>query len=254
MTRATSSPRRVSPSHVRLDAAAYDRARARGVRYSVRIPMKAAGGYQVRAAVQDDRSARVGTSAQFIEVPNVGPGRVALSGVIMTDAGDAGSPMATTFAPGTVVEYTCTIYDGRKDRAVGLSTTATVLLDGKPVYTSPPAPIAGAATNTPAVSPGPVPRPAEPGPQSAARRLHAGRQRRARGVRAQGAATGGDAVGRLRGAVTERRVSATSGGHGPSRRRGGTRTAGRAGRSGPRSSRSCRRGASRAATSSGSRR
>ena len=103
------------------------------------------GGYQVRAAVQDDRSDRVGTGARFVEVPKVGKGSIALSGVLLTDAAAADRPLALTFAPGSVVEYTCTVYDGRTDRTAGFSITATVLRDGKPVYTSPPAPIAGAA-------------------------------------------------------------------------------------------------------------
>jgi len=140
---------------VQLDAAAYDRARTHGLRYSVRLPVKRPGGYQVRAAVQDNRSDRVGTGARFVEVPKVGKGSVALSGVILTNAAAEDRPLAVTFAPGSVVEYTCTVYDGRSDRTVGFSSTATVLRDGKPVYTSPPAPIAGAAANAAAVAPVP---------------------------------------------------------------------------------------------------
>ncbi len=140
---------------VQLDAAAYDRARTHGLRYTVRLPVKRPGGYQVRAAVQDDRSDRVGTGARFVEVPKVGKGSVALSGVILTNAAAADRPLALTFAPGSVVEYTCTVYDGRSDRTADFSTTATVLRDGKPVYTSPPAPIAGAAAGAAAVAPVP---------------------------------------------------------------------------------------------------
>ena len=64
---------------VQLEAAAYNRARTHGLRYSVRLPMTRPGGYQVRAAVQDDRSDRVGTGSRFVEVPKVGKGSVALS-------------------------------------------------------------------------------------------------------------------------------------------------------------------------------
>jgi VWFA-related protein len=144
--------REIIPVH--LDAAAYDQARRHGLRYSARLPVNRPGGYQVRAAVQDDRSDRVGTGARFVEVPKVGKGRVALSGVILTNAAAADRRLALTFAPGSVVEYTCTVYDGRSDRT-GFSTTATVLHDGKPVYTSPPAPIAGAAAGAAAVAPVP---------------------------------------------------------------------------------------------------
>jgi VWFA-related protein len=135
-----------------LDAAAYERARTHGLRYSVRLKVKRPGGYQVRAVIRDDRSERLGTGARFVEVPQVGKGRVALSGVILTNAAAADRPLALTFAPGSVVEYTCTVYDGRSDRT-SFSTTATVLHDGKPVYTSSPAPIAGAAAGAAAVAP-----------------------------------------------------------------------------------------------------
>jgi VWFA-related protein len=145
----------VEPIPVRLDAEAYGRVRAHGLRYSVRLPVKRPGGYQIRAVIREDRSQRVGTGAQFVEVPKVGAGRVALSGVILTNAAAADRPLALTFAPGSVIEYTCTVYDGRSDRAAGFSTTATVLRDGKPVYTSPPVALAGAATGAAAVAPVP---------------------------------------------------------------------------------------------------
>jgi VWFA-related protein len=141
----------VEPIPVRLDPEAYERARARGLRYSVRLPVKRPGGYQVRAVIREDRTDRVGTGARFVEVPKVGQGRVALSGVVLADAAAPGRPMALTFAPGSVVEYSGTVYDGRSDRAAGFATTATVLRDGKPVYTSPPVPIAGAPAGAGAV-------------------------------------------------------------------------------------------------------
>jgi VWFA-related protein len=139
---------------IHLDAAAYDRARTYGLRYSVRLPVKRPGGYQVRAVIRDDRSERVGTGSRFVEVPQVGKARVALSGVILTNAAAPDRPLALTFAPGSVIWYTCTVYDGRSDRT-GFSTTATVLYDGKPVYTSQAAPIAGAAAGDAAVAPVP---------------------------------------------------------------------------------------------------
>ena len=98
----------IEPIPVRLDPEAYDRARARGLRYSVRLPVQRPGGYQIRALVREDRSERVGTGAQFVQVPQVGTGRVALSGVILSDAAVADKPPASTFAPGSVIEYTGT--------------------------------------------------------------------------------------------------------------------------------------------------
>jgi VWFA-related protein len=135
------------PIAVRLDAAAYAKAREQGLRYGVRLPFKKAGGYQIRAAILDERSQALGAGAQFVEVPRVGKGRVAMSSLVLAEAGAEGQPLATVFAQRSRVDYRGTIYDGRRDDS-GLATQATVLRDGKPVYTGQPAPVP--ATPTPA--------------------------------------------------------------------------------------------------------
>jgi VWFA-related protein len=154
---------------LRLDDAAYRLLRQRGLLYSARVPIHAPGGYQVRAAIQDDHSKAIGTSSQFVDVPDVGKGFVALSGVVMMDAqalrrqaggdtteaapamlaadaigdGVLGEPAIKIFRPGAEVVYTCEVYDGRKKREEGFSTRATLIRDGKAIYTSPAAPISG---------------------------------------------------------------------------------------------------------------
>jgi VWFA-related protein len=138
---------------VRLDAEAYARARQRGLRYGLRVPLTAAGGYQIRVAVRDDRSKVLGTAAEFVDVPRVGEDHLALSGVVLTETADVNAPLTTQFAPGRPVEYRCTVYDGRTARERGLATRATVLRDGKVVHESTATPIAGAAKDAPAVAP-----------------------------------------------------------------------------------------------------
>jgi VWFA-related protein len=150
---------------LRLDPAAYQLLQQRGLLYSARLPMKTPGGYQIRAAVQDARSKAVGSSAQFVEVPKVGKGQLALSGVVMMDvasaASDTSTPVATEtlsdgvlgepavkiFRPGAEVAYTCEIYDGGKRAAGGLATTTTLLRDGRPVFSSPPAAVKAAVAD-----------------------------------------------------------------------------------------------------------
>jgi VWFA-related protein len=161
---------------LRLDDEAYALLRQRGLLYSARLWIKDAGGYQIRAAVQDDRSKALGTSAQFVEVPKVGKDLVALSGVVMMDVAAAsngtaptatamrtdviddgvlGEPAIKIFKPGSEVAYTFEIYDGRGQRNEGFSTRATLIRDGKPFYTTPPAPVGAAAKD--AVPVGAVP-------------------------------------------------------------------------------------------------
>jgi VWFA-related protein len=143
------------PVEVRLDAEAHARARERGLRYGLRIPIEKPGGYQIRVAVQDGRSNALGSGAQFVEVPRVAKGRLALAGVTLTPAGAPGAPLTTVFAAGSTVEYRTTVYDGRGNRERGLSTRALVLRDGKTVFEAPPASIAGAAKDAPPVAPVP---------------------------------------------------------------------------------------------------
>ncbi len=127
---------------VRLDADAYERARRHGLRYDFRLPFTKAGGYQIRAAVRDEASQAIGASAQFVEVPRIGSKRLALSGLVLTEANAGEKPMTATFARGSRIEYAGTLYDGRR-RDAGFALDATVWRDGKLVYTSPPAPLAG---------------------------------------------------------------------------------------------------------------
>jgi VWFA-related protein len=153
---------------LRLEDEDYRLLRQRGLLYSARLGIKEAGGYQIRAAVQDDRSKAIGTSAQFVEVPKVGKDVVALSGVLMADLTSAasggqgetataaamradmiadgvlGEPAIKIFKPGSEVVYAFEIYDGRGKRKDGFSTRATLIRDGKAFFTTPPAPIGGA--------------------------------------------------------------------------------------------------------------
>ena len=142
---------------LRLDADAYRLLQQRGLLYSARLPIDTPGGYQIRAAVMDARSKAVGSSAQFVEVPKVGKGQLALSGVVMMDVASAtpgattivasdalsdgvlGEPAVKIFRPGAEVAYTCEIYDGGKGAIDRFATTATLLRDGRPFFSSPPA-------------------------------------------------------------------------------------------------------------------
>ena len=51
---------------LRLTDDDYAQLRTRGLLYSARLGIKDAGGYQIRAAVQDEHSKAIGTSAQFV--------------------------------------------------------------------------------------------------------------------------------------------------------------------------------------------
>jgi hypothetical protein len=64
------------------DASAQDALRD-GVAYSFRIPIRRPGGYQVRFAIRDRRSAALGSAGEFVEMPDMAGGAFALSGLVV---------------------------------------------------------------------------------------------------------------------------------------------------------------------------
>ncbi len=154
--------RRLVP--VALNDAQFQLARERGIVYSVRTRIKEPGGYQMRAAVRDVNTNLTGSASQFIEVPKVGLGKLALSGVLLKGLADADvaaaegteqdaapeglaeavllEPEVRVFEPGTDAVYAYEIYDGLKPEDAGHLQMATALLrEGKVVYQSPFSPV-----------------------------------------------------------------------------------------------------------------
>jgi VWFA-related protein len=71
----------------------YERLLREGFVYFVDLPLKRPGGYQLRAAVRDSATGHVGSAGQFVEIPDLKDGRLALSGVIVSGA-DSGETSA----------------------------------------------------------------------------------------------------------------------------------------------------------------
>jgi VWFA-related protein len=140
-------------------------AKARGILYSTRMTVKKPGAYQVRVALRDTRTAALGSASQFLEVPGVGKGRLALSGVLVraqTGGGTAaataardlahvegdslaadtlGEPSVRIFGPGSDVVYAYEIYDGLGAAAERLTMSAALMRDGKVLYESESTPV-----------------------------------------------------------------------------------------------------------------
>jgi len=57
-----------------------------GLLYTLTVPIKAPGAYQIRAAVRDVGSGNVGSAYQFVEVPNVKSGQLAMSSLLLSGA------------------------------------------------------------------------------------------------------------------------------------------------------------------------
>src|SRR5205807_9173516 len=58
-------------------------ARRDGLVYILRIPIRSAGGYQVRFAVRDRTSGVLGSAGEFVDMPDIAGGAFALSGLVV---------------------------------------------------------------------------------------------------------------------------------------------------------------------------
>jgi len=125
-----------------------------GFVYEFTVPVKDPGAYQFRVAVQDAGSERLGAANNFIEVPNVSQGQLALSDIIVfgkTPAAVDGKQLMSVdsqaataerkFRQGTELSYALIIYNATLDpvtRQPHLETQLSLYLAGKPVYAGAP--------------------------------------------------------------------------------------------------------------------
>jgi len=123
-----------------------------GLVYMMKVPIKKPGAYQLRVAVRDAQTDKVGSASQYIEVPDLGKNRLALSGVVLTAAADDPAPGAAPksvapdplrdatvrrFRQGSKIDFTYIIYNAKVDRATGrprLLTQTRIFRDGQPVF------------------------------------------------------------------------------------------------------------------------
>jgi VWFA-related protein len=142
---------------LRLTDAQLEDAQTQGVVYHTRVVVKQPGAYQVRAAIRDMASGALGSASQFIDVPRVGQGRLAASGVLLRAqqpqadeplerAGGEqdevlGAPPVRIFRPGSQIVYAYQIYDGL-DGDDPMRVSTALLRDGKALYRSPDTPVA----------------------------------------------------------------------------------------------------------------
>jgi len=137
-----------------------------GIFYRINLPIKKPGAYQLRAAVRDVTTKKLGAANEFIDVPDVKKGKLTLSGVIVrgAEAPSAGrpepvsageqaantregkvdesqtqaNPAVRRFQRGQVIEYGYIIYNAQLDKTTRqplLETQLRVYRDGQPVFT-----------------------------------------------------------------------------------------------------------------------
>ncbi len=154
----------VSRTHtIRIRGNTLDRIMKNGFDYTMTVPVKKPGSYQLRAALRDTVSERVGSATQFIEVPDIGKNRLTLSGLIVDgydrvkanplalDAATRGTdaetfsfeadpqagPAVRRLRRGMVLQVGYMIYNAKLDKATGrpqLQTQIRLFREGREVF------------------------------------------------------------------------------------------------------------------------
>lgn len=149
-----------------LRGPAYDRALREGIVYGFDMPVKQPGAFQFRVAVFDSGSTRIGTAGEFVDVPDLRSGRLALSGIIIRDASNLvaentgvamrrsatnaegesikGGLAVRRYKQGTNLVFAYAVYNAGLDGGTHppqLTTQTRVFRNGQPVFTGEVAPI-----------------------------------------------------------------------------------------------------------------
>lgn len=138
---------------VKLTATSRAAAAQYGLTYTIDVPLKAEGAYQLRVAFRDVGSGRVGSAFDFVDVPDLKKGNLALSGILMTHAvmndqdpsstasSEAfGSAASRSFSPGQSLLYAMTAYNARTgtEAKPRLRSQAKLILEDKVIAEVPP--------------------------------------------------------------------------------------------------------------------
>jgi VWFA-related protein len=130
---------------LKVEAAKLAGALRDGAVYQLDVPVPKIGAYQVRVAVRDDGSAKVGSASQFIEIPDLKHERFALASIVLQDGAvrsakadfAAVTPARRQFRQGGELEYLCAVEKGGAAHAsTNLATEIEILRDGKAVYSA----------------------------------------------------------------------------------------------------------------------
>jgi VWFA-related protein len=145
---------------LRLRGHPYERALREGVVYGVDLPLPSPGAFQLRVALRDSASQKIGAAGQFIQAPNLSNGQLALSDILLYAEGanataGVSSELQTDlvlrrFHQGASLVFGYTIYNAALDKKTHLPqlTTQTVVYrDSVKIYSSDRLPV-GVADQT----------------------------------------------------------------------------------------------------------
>lgn len=136
---------------VSLKADAYQEVSTKGLVYSLNVPIKVAGPYQMKIVIQDKASQKIGSVSQFIQIPNLKRSPFSLSGIALSYDRLAGSDTNIVqtdeqreialrqFRAGRMLRFGFAIYSA-KGEAAQLTSQIRLFKDGREISRSPELP------------------------------------------------------------------------------------------------------------------
>jgi VWFA-related protein len=129
-----------------LNETAYKSVVAQGFMFAQRIPVRRNGAFQIRLAITDDATGRVGSAGEYIEIPDVESGEFAVSGLALRPAASTAAEPAGTiregaalriFRPGSRISYTYQVYNliSEPAKKARVELGVRFFRSGKPVFT-----------------------------------------------------------------------------------------------------------------------
>jgi VWFA-related protein len=128
---------------ISLSDAEYATAKKNGLGLSVDIRVKRNGAFQVRVAIRDRKSQKIGSAGEFVTVPDLRNKRLAVSGIVLSSGSHEQEAMSNTvarrFNSNSDLEYGYVVYNALQFAKPVMETK--LFRDGKEVYSGPEAPI-----------------------------------------------------------------------------------------------------------------
>ena len=126
---------------VMLTGDGYKTALAEGLIQRLEVAARKPGAYQIRAAVRDHSADRIGSASEFVEVPDLGRGRLAVSGIALSAA--PGAPSLLRYHPGQTVFYAYQVLNARPGAGgpVEVEVQAALYRGGRMLGGSKPTPV-----------------------------------------------------------------------------------------------------------------
>ena len=141
---------------IRVRNDTYQRFLQNGLVYNLSVPVKKPGAYQLRVAVRDAATSRLGSAGQFTEVPDLTKDRLSLSSIVISSADPKANATQTTPAnpdeeqfeqqigsavrrlrQGMLLDYGYIIYNAQLDRVKKqpqVQTRIRLLRDGQEIF------------------------------------------------------------------------------------------------------------------------